>query len=409
MALLASAFGATEAASSIPLPAGGVLKTTFKGKLGYACLNTTLRAQKPSVFMSRGCTLNTIKTQGIQVAKDRALLNVQDGITMLDWNERHGIRFMRLSSDMFPFGSHQEHGYPLEFAAAELKRVGDHAKRLGHRLTFHPGQYTQLASPKEDVVVRAIRDLKMHAEILDLMGLDQDSVMVIHMGGVFESSAHADRAEAKAETLARFERTFETLPEYVQRRLVLENDDVSWSIEDLIGTCEKLSIPLVLDHHHNSIVHSSLPLLSYVPRVDAIWARRGIRPKQHLSDPAKPTGTPHQRRLHAYLVSRLPVEIDGWDGDLMVEAKGKERAVLALARRYGLWDVGEEWEVSGASSEAVANSSDHDKLEVNVAVPTPPKRGKKRKVEEQEDSSVENNTDATPPRPATRSTRRKKV
>ena len=65
-----------------------------------------------------------------------------------------------MSSEMFPFASHLEHGYTLEFADRELKEVGDEAKRLGVRLTSHPGQFTQLGSPRDVVVENAIRDLK---------------------------------------------------------------------------------------------------------------------------------------------------------------------------------------------------------------------------------------------------------
>ena len=61
---------------------------------------------------------------------------------------------------MFPFASHAELGYDLSYAAAELKAVGDLAKKLGHRLTTHPGQFTQLASPKEAVVEASIRELE---------------------------------------------------------------------------------------------------------------------------------------------------------------------------------------------------------------------------------------------------------
>jgi hypothetical protein len=50
------------------------------------------------------------------------------------------IRFLRLSSEMFPFASHAKYGYSLEYAAAELKEAGDLAKSYGHRLTMHPGQ-----------------------------------------------------------------------------------------------------------------------------------------------------------------------------------------------------------------------------------------------------------------------------
>lgn len=47
---------------------------------------------------------------------------------------------------------------------------------------MHPGQFTQLASPKEEVVAAAVRDLEYQCEMMDRMGLGADSVMVIHMG-----------------------------------------------------------------------------------------------------------------------------------------------------------------------------------------------------------------------------------
>ena len=59
-------------------------------------------------------------------------------VGLLEWNERFGIRFMRLSSEMFPFASHAELGYSVEFAKAELSAVGRIAMKYGHRLTMHP-------------------------------------------------------------------------------------------------------------------------------------------------------------------------------------------------------------------------------------------------------------------------------
>jgi len=77
------------------------------------------------------------------------------------------IRFMRISSDMFPFAFHPTHGYDLSFAAEELKAAGDLAKKYGHRLTAHPGQHTQLASPKETVVDQSIKELECTSWLLD--------------------------------------------------------------------------------------------------------------------------------------------------------------------------------------------------------------------------------------------------
>lgn len=88
---------------------------------------------------------------------------------------------MRLSSEMFPFASHNDYGYDLEYAQKELTEVGDMAKKYGHRLTTHPGQFTQLGSPRKEVVRNAIRDLNYHCEMLDRMGMGNESVMIIHV------------------------------------------------------------------------------------------------------------------------------------------------------------------------------------------------------------------------------------
>ena len=60
---------------------------------------------------------------------------------MIRWNDRYGIKFMRLSSEMFPFASHEVYGYKLApFASEVLAEAGKVAAALGHRLTTHPGQ-----------------------------------------------------------------------------------------------------------------------------------------------------------------------------------------------------------------------------------------------------------------------------
>ena len=60
---------------------------------------------------------------------------------MIRWNDRYGIKFMRLSSEMFPFASHEVYGYNLApFASEVLAEAGKVAAELGHRLTTHPGQ-----------------------------------------------------------------------------------------------------------------------------------------------------------------------------------------------------------------------------------------------------------------------------
>lgn len=120
---------------------------------------------------------------------------------------------------MFPYASHESYGYSLEYCAPLLAQVGALANRYGHRLTTHPGQFTQLGSPRDSVVRSSVRELEYHAEMLDRMGIDQDGVMIIHGGGVYGD---------KAAALARMKNVIQyDLSARVRARLVLENDEVT--------------------------------------------------------------------------------------------------------------------------------------------------------------------------------------
>ncbi|KAJ7121292.1 UV-endonuclease UvdE-domain-containing protein [Mycena crocata] len=308
-------------------------ETTFKGRLGYACLNTVLRNKKPvkdSIFCSRTCRLDSIKKNGTDWVKDLGRKNAEDLLTIIRWNEDNNIRFMRMSSEMFPFASHAVHGYSLEYCAPLLASVGELAKKLGHRLTAHPGQYVQLGSPKPEVVQSSVRELVYHCEIMDRMGLGADSVMIIHGGGMYDD---------KQAALGRVKKTItEVLSPGVRARLVLENDEMCYNAEDLLPLCEELDVPLVFDYHHDALFPSSIPPSEIIKRANAIWARRGIKPKQHLSEARPGAITLMERRAHADRCESLPADLPD-DMDLMIEAKDKEQAVLQLYRMYGLHPV----------------------------------------------------------------------
>lgn len=195
-----------------------------------------LRKYSTPIFCSRTCRLATIAEHGMDHVRSLGLQNIRDLNTLVKWNAQNGIFFMRMSSEMFPFASHPEHGYDLSFADEDLKIVGRTARELEVRLTSHPGQFTQLGSPREAVVRNAVRDLEYHCEMMDRMGLDQDSVMIIHMGGwlpIRKESIDSNILEPsgtyndKAATLERFKENYtKLLSNGIKKRLVLENDEV---------------------------------------------------------------------------------------------------------------------------------------------------------------------------------------
>lgn len=355
-----------SAALSRPPPVNSsYLPLPWKGRLGYACLNTYLRNASPPVFSSRTCRIASIlenrhplkdPSQPAHATKNRpdkdqpsdtkrgqafveglSLANARDIPKMLRWNDKYGIKFLRLSSEMFPFASHDIYGYKLApFASDALAEAGRVAASLGHRLTTHPGQFTQLGSPRKEVITASIRDLEYHAELLSLLKLpdqlDRDAVMILHMGGIFGD---------KAATLDRFRTNYALLSQNIKNRIVLENDDVCYSVHDLLPICEELNIPLVLDYHHHNIVfdadkirEGTLGIMDLYARITATWTRKGIRQKMHYSEPTPGAITGRQRRKHSPRVATLPPCAQ--DMDLMIEAKDKEQAVFELMRTFKL-------------------------------------------------------------------------
>nr|CAG8472065.1 2931_t:CDS:10 [Entrophospora candida] len=262
----------------------------------------------------------------MEYVKQLGIQNVTDLCTLVKWNEENNIKFMRISSGIFPFASHEEYGYSLDYAAKELRIVGDFAKKNGHRLTTHPGQYNQLGSPNSAVVRKTYNDLSYHAEMMDLMGLPKDSIMVIHMGGVYNS---------KETTLKRFEDNYlKVLSPSIRDRLVLENDEICYNVQDLLPICKKLKIPLILDCL-NSGTLSDQDLLDLIPEINKTWTDKGIKPKQHYSEGRPGASNIMEKRAHSDRVKKLPpCEMDM---DLMIEAKDK--AVFQLYLKYKLYSV----------------------------------------------------------------------
>ncbi|KAM0205004.1 hypothetical protein ACHAQI_009682 [Fusarium lateritium] len=356
--------GADRGANRPPPVNSGTLPLPWNGRLGYACLNTYLRNASPPVFSSRTCRMASIiehrhplanpdepehatknrpdrnkpadHERGLKYVQELGVANARDIVKMIRWNVKYGIKFMRLSSEMFPFASHQEHGYKLTpFASEVLAEAGKVAAELDHRLTTHPGQFTQIGSPRKEVVAAAIRDLEYHNELLSLLKLpdqlNRDAVMILHMGGTYGD---------KNATLDRFRENYAKLSDGVKARMVLENDDVAWSVHDLLPICEELNIPMVLDyHHHNIIFDSSIregsqDIIGFYDRIKATWTKKGITQKMHYSEQTASAVTPRDRRKHSARVKTLPPCAP--DMDLMIEAKDKEQAVFELMRTFKL-------------------------------------------------------------------------
>lgn len=302
----------------------------LKIQLGLCCIHTKLRAQQ-NIFCSRTLRLSTLNDKGLEELYQRALKNCHDLIAMIKHiATTDGIRVLRISSDIFPHKNNHrtEHSYTLDFAKDLLSQAGKVARKYKVRLTFHPGQYNVVGTPDSDKFSQTRDDLDWQAEVLDLMGCDQDSVMVVHGGGLYGD---------KAQTIQRWIQQFHMLTKRVQRRLVLENCERCFNIEDCLQVSDATGIPVVFDTHHYdcyNLLHPTETLQSpeyYIPKILESWSKRHIKPKFHISEQRDGSRT----GCHSDLIQEIPDYLLKLNNiDIMVEAKLKEQAIHQLYSTY---------------------------------------------------------------------------
>ena len=262
-------------------------------------------------------------------------------LTYLDASD---IRLYRMATSLAPYASHPEltqfRDQPAR-CAERLGAVGRRARELGIRLTCHPGQYTVLNSDDPAVRRLAAVELEVQAEIMDGMGLGGESVVVLHVGGA---------AGGIAAGIERFERGFETLSDAARARVVVENDDRSYGLGDVLRLSERIARPVVWDAlHHHCHDPDAIPAPEALRLALATWPE-GVMPKIHYSTPktaveerkrrigrrVERTLVLPQLRAHADLIDPIAFEqflaevARGLDFDVMLEAKAKDLALLWL-------------------------------------------------------------------------------
>jgi UV DNA damage endonuclease len=241
--------------------------------------------------------------------------------TIVRWNAERGIGLFRIGQGLIPFASHP--AFPYDWAeehGEDLGELGALARSLGVRLSMHPGQFINPGSPSQDTARRSLDELRYAARVFDLLGND-DAVIVLHLGGAFGD---------KPAAIARFVENLR--PETnILRYLALENDERIWTVEEVCRAARPLGIPAILDNLHHSINPGSLSLREALDLALPTWESRGVRPKVHLSsqDPTKRPGA-HAYGIEAGDWAAFVEALEGRQTDVMVEAKGKERALPSV-------------------------------------------------------------------------------
>ena len=302
-------------------------------KLGYACINMQLsyptkygkpKGTKP-ITTGRGMIKRTFESKGVDYASEITLQNVKDLNGIMTWNVLNEHYFYRMTSGLAPWKSEYEWSDMKDIKQIELwlHSAGTMAKTHGVRVTSHPGPFNVLVSPNENVVQNTFQDLTMHGEIFDMMGLSRTpyNKINIHCNGVYGD---------KQSAMDRFCKNFERLPENVQTRLTVENDDKAsmYSVKDLYeGLYKRIGIPIVFDYHHFKFNTGGQTEQEALEMAISTWPK-DITPIVHYSE----SKAEHQLdesikpQAHSDIINQLP-NTYGKEVDVMVEAKHKELAI----------------------------------------------------------------------------------
>jgi UV DNA damage endonuclease len=206
---------------------------------------------------------------------------------------------------------------------------------------MHPGQYTVLNSPNEEVVQRAVDDLNYHARVLDSLSVGTKNKIVLHIGGVYgEKSAATER----------FRMNYTKLPEQVKRRLVIENDDKCYSIDEVLLIGQELDIPVVFDNLHHAVNPGPGGSdCEWIAACRKTWREGdGIQKIHYSQQAAGKTRGSHAESIRLLSFLDFCKALPDDDLDIMLEVKDKnlsavkcsnachpERGIAVLQREWG--------------------------------------------------------------------------
>jgi UV DNA damage endonuclease len=283
-------------------------------KVGYACTPLTTKARTNRRL--------TLKNYSEEKLKSILADNLKDLNKILKHNLNNNIKMFRISSDIIPLGSHIVNTFNWkEYFKEELIEIGEFIKKNHLRVSMHPGQYTVINSPNKEVVFKSIKDLQYHCDFLDSLDVDYTNKLILHIGGIYN-----DKKAAKL----RFIENFNSLPSSVKNRLVIENDEKNFSLNDVLEISHLINVPVVFDNLHNSCYgDNNYTTKEIYEKVLKTWKPKDGTMKVHYSQqaPKKKLGS-HSQTIFSDEFLQYYNEIKEFKVDIMLEVKDKDISAI---------------------------------------------------------------------------------
>jgi UV DNA damage endonuclease len=282
-------------------------------KIGYPAKNLTLGEYGEGTF----------KVISFDPGRCRAVVaaNLEKLAAVLAWNVEHGLLFYRLPFELVPNAAspRSKLRWEDEFGP-QLRRLGERMRREGHRIAIHAELYTAINQPGGRILESSVRELEYCARLLDALELDATAKVQVHVGDVLED---------KAAGLRHFAEQFRRLDGAVQRRLVVENDCIGYTLSDCVHLHDEVGLPVVFDVLHHQVQPSGEALPDALRRAAATWRPTdGLMLVDYSSQrPGRMPGK-HAESIDLDDFRGFLDASAGQDLDLMIEIKDMERSAL---------------------------------------------------------------------------------
>jgi UV DNA damage endonuclease len=289
-------------------------------KIGYPCINRTIGCKGGRTFRLK----NYSESRLIDTIDN----NLECLFAMLRFNVAHNILFFRITSDLVPFASHPVCTFNwTDYFSGTFQKIGDFIVAHNVRISMHPDQFVLINAKDTGVLERSIGELTYHAAVLEAMGLDKTAKIQIHVGGVYGD---------KDASIARFVARYRELDNALSDRLVIENDDVSYTVSDCLRVHSETGVPVLFDYFHHQLNSSGETLSKAFTFTSKTWTADDGIPMVDYSSGRGDGSRKHAESIDREDFIRFLSTSGNIDFDVMLEIKDKEASALkAVAAASG--------------------------------------------------------------------------
>lgn len=296
-------------------------------RLGYVAISKKLGKKVTSSSTVTFSNYNKIALPDKKLGKLKSVAasNLKDLETIIRYNIENDIHFYRITSALIPLVTHPEVGYwgHREFLRKDFEYVGKLINNSKMRVDTHPDEFNVINSINPKVVENTKINLLRQAEWFEDFKYDLGK-MVIHVGGA---------TNGKKAGLERFITNFNTFPIEVKSKIIIENDDKTYTAQETLNLCNELNLPMVLDVHHHNCNNNGENIYELIPKIFLTWKNEKLPPKLHFSSPRNG----EKDRKHSDFINPKDfvyflenIKPFNTDIDIMLECKEKDLALFKL-------------------------------------------------------------------------------